>query len=408
MDARSSPPFPARAPRRRGARAGSVLVIVLVTLVITAFALTAFLDKASTDLIVAAREKNARQLRGDAYSALEVTLAVLSSFNQTVGALHSPAEGWGDPLTFAGWTPTEGRTVDVAFEDESGKLSLPTVSNATLLALFQLWRMTQPDAQKLADALQAWIKPNYTPAGPFTPDYDQATLPYAAPGRSLRSFDELAAIDVARDVFYDEQGQPNDLWHRFVNDFSLLSYRQPNLNSARPDVLAAVGSFDDTAAQALGDFAAGTDKYQTQGPSYFRNVRDAGTVLGQGDLGGFSTEISALRIRITVHDGRRTFRLDTVVTLPGQNAAQTVEASATEGASGASANGAAAAPRAGGASRTPTTTRTTTTRPSNGGSTAAGGTGAPASLNYPFTVLEIRENDEPVPDTPPPPPPPAA
>jgi general secretion pathway protein K len=381
-------------------KGGSVLVIVLVTLVITALALTAFLDKASSDLIVAAREADARRLRQEAYSALEVTLSVLSAFNQTVGSLHSPAEGWGDPLTFANYTPTEGRTVEVSFEDESGKLSLPNVDSTTLLALFQLWGMTQTDAQRLTDALLNRMKPNYTPTGTFTPDYDQAAIPYTVPGRSLRSFDELASIDVARDVFYGEDGRPNDLWHRFAATFSLLNYRQPNLNSANPDVLAALGSFDATQQQNVSDYLNGAGSYQNQGPTYFRNVRDAAPVIGQGSVTGFSTQISALRIHITVHDGRAVYRLGAVVTLPGQQAAQTVESSATNGTSGASAS-TTAAPAA-----TPTPAPSTTTAQTGAASAAGGNNSAvtPPKLNYPFTVLEIHENDEPVPVAPPPPP----
>ncbi len=376
-----------------------MLVIVLVTLVITAFALTAFLDKASSDLIVAAREADARRLRQEAYSALEVTLSVLSCFNQTVGALRSPAEGWGDPLTFANYTPTEGRTVEVTFEDESGKLSLPNVDSPTLLALFQLWDMSQPDAQKLTDALLNWMKPNYTPSGTFTPDYDQAVIPYAPPARSLRSFDELAAIDVARDVFYGEDGRPNDLWHRFADDFSLLNFRQPNLNGARPDVLAALGSFDATQQQNISDYLNGAGSYQAKGATYFRNVRDAAPVIGQGNVTGFTTQISALRIHITVHDGRAVYRLGAVVTLPGQQAAQTVQSSATNGTSGASATGTTAPAANPSTSATTAQTGAASAAAANNSSAAA-----PAKLNYPFTVLEIHENDEPVPVAPPPPP----
>ena len=89
---------------------GSVLIIVLVTLMFTVLALVAFIDKASTDLIVDTRDTNNRRLRQDAYSALEVTLAVLENFRSIDGALRSPIEGWSDPLTFASWTPSEGRT----------------------------------------------------------------------------------------------------------------------------------------------------------------------------------------------------------------------------------------------------------------------------------------------------------
>ncbi|HWA07844.1 MAG TPA: hypothetical protein VG838_00100 [Opitutaceae bacterium] len=395
-------------------RAGSVLIIVLVTLVLTAFALTAFLDKASSDLIVAARDSDARRLRLEAYSALEVTLSVLSSFNQTVGALRSPSEGWGDPLTFANYTPAAGRTVDVSFEDESGKISLPNVDNNTLLAVFDVWQLSPIDAQKLADAILSWMKPNYTPNGTFIPDYDQATLPFAAPGRSLRSYDELATIDVAKDTFYGEDGRPNDLYRRFVDTFSLLNFRQPNINSAHVDVLAALGGFDATQQQNLSDYVNGANAYESKGPSYFRSVRDTATILGQGNASVFGTEISALVIHITVHDGRALYHLNATVTLPGQQAAQTVQPNATAGQSGTSAS-ATANPAQGGASANSAANQNANRNNANAGGNrigartpAAGAGGANAngaaanSLKYPFTVLEINENNEPVPTPPPP------
>lgn len=398
--------------RRRGGirsrKKGSVLVIVLVTIVLTAFALTAFLDKASSDLIVAARDSDARRLRIEAHSALEVTLGVLSSFYQTVGALRSPSEGWGDPLTFANWKPAEGRTVEVTFEDESGKISLPNVDSQTLVAVFEQWEIPQTDAEKLADALLNWMKPNYAAQGTFTPDYDQATLPYAPPGRSLRSFDELAAIDVVKDTFYGEDGRPNELWHRFTQTFSLLNYRQPNINSARPDVLAALGSFDESQTQHLSDYINGTGTYALKGPEYFRSVAETAAVIGQGNQGVFGAQISALRIQITVHEGRALYRLNAVVTIPGQQAAQTVQPNATANPSGASAT---ANPGQSGNPANPAQANNANRNNAAAGrggrgstATANASTGAPA-LNYPFTVLEINENNEPVSAAPPAPPP---
>src|SRR3954470_8897469 len=118
--------------RRRSCTRGTVLVIVLITLIFAAFALVIFMDKAGNDLLVEQRDAEARRLRREAYSALEVTLAVLEEFRQADNGLRSPAEGWGDPLVFAGYTPTEDRTVEIAFEDESGKISLPR-ANAVVL-----------------------------------------------------------------------------------------------------------------------------------------------------------------------------------------------------------------------------------------------------------------------------------
>ncbi len=203
-------------------------------IVFTSLALTAFIDRASNDLLVEARAVRANRLRADAYSALEVTLGVLNEFIQTDGALHSPAEGWSDPLAFAGYEPASGRTIEVTFEDESGKLSLPHADANQLTSLIQSWGVTQTDAEQLADALLTWMRKDHvasTDAG--TPDYDHAVIPYAAPQRSLRSFDELAAIDFVNKKFYDASGQPNDLWHRFAAAFSLYDFNPPNLNSAR-------------------------------------------------------------------------------------------------------------------------------------------------------------------------------
>ena len=82
-------------PRRERA---TVLVIVLVTLLFATTALLLFIEKASTDLIVHVRDSDRVRLRQEAYSALETTLAVLVDFQEVLGGLHSPAEGWAEPL----------------------------------------------------------------------------------------------------------------------------------------------------------------------------------------------------------------------------------------------------------------------------------------------------------------------
>ncbi len=363
---------------------GSVLVVVLITLVFTAVMLLTFIDKASTDLIVESRVVEARRLRVEAYSALEVTLAVLDNF-RTVGggSLRSPAEGWSDPLGFAAWEPSNGRKVDIEFDDESGKLSLAQIDLNTLVALFKSWEMTQTDADRLADALMTWMKKDYVATGTALSDYENGELPYKVPARSLRSFQELAAIDVAREVFYGKDGTPNELWWRFANAVSLYDYKQPNINSARPDVLAALAGLPLSQQQSMADYLAGAGSYRNRGPGFFQSLGEAVPVVGPVNFKGFGTQIQALRIRVTVHEGRSIFRLTAVVAPPG--GAQTVQANATEGAATASTPPAA----------TPAANPATPSTPS---------TAAPKKLNYPFTVLEITENDEllPVPPASPP------
>jgi len=362
-----------------------VLIIVLVTIVFTSVALVAFVEQASNDLLVESRAAAARRLRQEAYSTLEVTLATLQAFVQADNGLHSPAEGWSDPLGFAGWTPREGCTAEVTFEDESGKLPLPKVDATMLTNLFESWQMTPPDAERLKDALLGWMRKDYVPASGIPTDYDQSTLPYNAPARSLRSYSELAAIDFARDVFYDDSGRPNDLWWRFTAVFSLYNYSQLNLNSSTPEVLTALGITDPSQQQHVSEYLAGTGTYAGSGPRWFTNASDAAGVLGSGALPPVvGTQIRALRVNILVREGGSEFRLTAVVAPPG--GATIVQETATSATTPASEN-----PPAAGTGSTPTTAQVAPVSPA-------------AKLNYPFTLLEIREN----PDISPPPPVPPA
>lgn len=364
-------------------RRGSVLIIVLVMIVFASVALVTFVERASNDLLVEIRAADAANLRLEAYSALETTLAVLEDFRAVGGALRSPAEGWGDPLTWAAYEPGEGRTVSVAFADESGKLPLPRAQFQDLVLLFQSWNVSQDDSERLADALLGWAQPDYVPSSfdaPRASDYERATLPFKPPGRSLRTFSELAAIDIVRELLFAEDGTPNELWHQFTAAVSLFNYRQPNVNSAPPAVLAALAQYDETQQQMLRDYLNGTGSYAFQGPRFFQRPNEVTTLLGaQAQPAGFSAEIQALRITVTVRQGQAVFRLNVVVAPPG--GAQLVQPVKTEEeqTQEAGAGGAAAAP------------------PPVPGNRASGTFPEAAPINYPFTLLEIRENDAPAP-----------
>ncbi len=374
---------PARASAAFAPRRGSVLVIVMVTLLFAVFALLAFMEKASVDLLVDQREALTRRLRMEAYSALETTLAVLEDFREAGGGLRSPAEGWADPLGFAGYEPSEGRTVEVTFEDESGKISLPRANVQVLINLFKNWDIPENDAEALADALLGWMKRDHVYASAVVPTYDQGAIPFEAPGRSLRSFHELAAIEKVREFFYDSDGRPNDYWRRFVDSVSLLQFQRPNLNGAKPDTLAAVGQFDPTQRQNLGEYLTGSGAYLNRGQGFFRSPNEAQQVAGPaGDTNAFSATISALRIFITVRDGRTEFRMAAVIAPP--NGATTVQATATSTRTETSSKSAQTAAQ----QRNQPKATQTAPNPNNAKKQSGG------NLRYPYTLLEIRENDE--------------
>ncbi|HEY0943645.1 MAG TPA: hypothetical protein VGD81_00195, partial [Opitutaceae bacterium] len=365
---------------------GTVLVIVMVTLLVATAALLLFIEKASNDLLVASRDIQGQRLRREAYSALETTLAVLEDFRVVGGGLRSPAEGWGDPLGWCGYEPGEGRIVEVAFADESGKLSLPRTQFATFVELFKSWNLPQSDAEQLADALLSWMREDYEPtsaAAPRPEDYERAPLPFRPPGRSLRSFSELAAIDLVRERFFDENGNPNELWTHFTNAVSLFDFQRPNINAASPELLNALAGYDDMQQRQLSDYLQGKGAYQQKGPGYFRDAGEVATVLGvSGEVGGFGAEIRALRIMVTVHEGRTSYRLTAIVAPPG--GANAVKPRKTEAETKEDTNATAASP-----AKVPTAGNAGATS-----SSALDGSEAQAKkLNYPFTLLEIREND---------------
>lgn len=381
--------FAAGGDRANGAERASVLVIVMVTLLFAAFALLTFTEKAMTDLLVEQRESEDRRLRREAYSALEVTLAVLEDFRAAGNGLRSPAEGWSDPLGFAGYVPSENRTVEIAFEDESGKISLPRVNVVQLSALFENWEMAPSEAADLADALMSWMHKNHVSTSPQLPEYDRSAIPFETPGRPLRSFEELRAIERVREVFFDPEGRPNEYWQRFVDSVSLLDFQRANLNGARPDTLAALGQFDLTQQQNLADFLSGAGIYQYQGPGFFQNPNEAQRIAGPaGDTRGFGTTISALRIMVTVREGRSSFQLAATIAPP--NGATSVQTNATSQRTERSAGAAQAAAQEQNQQQKQASQRQ---KGAGSGTSRNQENAAEGDLKYPFTLLEIREND---------------
>jgi hypothetical protein len=368
----------------------SVIILVLVTLLFTAVAVTAFIEKASNDLLVEVRQADAKRLRQEAFSALEVTLAVLEDFRQADSGLHNQAEGWNDPLAWAGWAPSEGRTVEVSFQDESGKIPLKRADITTLTNLFENWQLAPDAAEKLADAIEGWMQSGYVYSSSLTPDYPDATIPYAEPARPLRAFSELAAVDVAKEFFFDENGLPNAYYWRFVDDVSIFNYSQPNANGANADVMAAAGQYTGAQQQHVNDFLSGSGPYSQQGQNWFQNAAMLATVAGAGgNANAFGTTITALRVNITVHDGRSVYRLSAVVSPQGgATLNQTAATNATSAASAASASG------------TASTSITAANQPSSTATGANASAAASQSINYPFTVLEMLEDDE-IPQSPP-------
>ncbi len=295
---------------------GSVIILVLVTILLVAFLLTKFVQRAGTELLADARAGDQARLRQEAYSALEATLAVLADFRANEQGLHSPAQGWDQPLEDAGYTPPPGLTVTVGLEDESGKISLPRADAATLEVLLEILGLSRSEAERVADALLVWTRAEHVANSPETDagKYERAAWPHHPARRPLRSFAELAAVAYARDFFFDDSGQPTPLAREFEANVSLYSFDRMNLNAATP-VGLAVGGLDTRQIDALQGYLRGSGAGGR--PKYFRTVAEAGVVLGPVSLQAFGAETAALRITVTVRGGATVYRLGAVVAPSG-------------------------------------------------------------------------------------------
>src|SRR5690606_28580353 len=112
---------------------GSILVAVLGFIVLLSAILVAFLGESIARIKYYGLFFNRDDLRVEAYSALEITLAVLSEIHAIDGSINGPAQGWADPLAYAEYTPPEGTRVAVRFEDESGRIPLTPSTDRMLL-----------------------------------------------------------------------------------------------------------------------------------------------------------------------------------------------------------------------------------------------------------------------------------
>lgn len=348
----ATPSYNVRIRRTRG----SVVIFVLGIILLTALLLTRFIERAQSELLAEARHAQLPALRGEAYSALQVTFAVLADFIAVDGGLRSPVQGWGEPLAQTDYTPGDGLQVNVQVEDESARLSLPAADPATLLELLVVAGCTDSEAERIADAILAWTRADHPPRfAESDPDFFALSDPSLIPPHTpLRSFGELQLLPAVRDILLDADGRWNETGRSFLANLSLHQFDRTNLNTASPEMLFALG-LDANAILARRD--PGLTGITDPAAGIIQSVADVATMTGDpAATGRIGVETACLRIEITTRSGGRSFHLLAVV----QPGGGTVRRPATSGAETTPA----ATPRA----------------------------WTSKSIDSPFRILEIREN----------------
>ncbi len=306
-------------PAGRAARGGSVLLFVLVLIVVTAAAILTFGERALGEIAGEGYYVQRNRLRGEAYSALEASLAVLAEYREIDGGLYAPAQGWADPLAQAGYVPAEGREVSVAFADENAKLPLRNadVNETVLSALFADLGFEAGEVDVLTDSLIDWIDAddNPRPFGAEKDDYLRTDPAHVAANRAPRSFAELMAVQGFADLMFTETGRPNQRCEEFMRRVSLWSDGTINLNTAPDQLLRGSGLLDERQLASLGRVLDTVEGDRgSGGANYFRSLGElsaqAGSLPGDG-LFGVRTEV--LGIVVTVREREAVFRLRAVI-----------------------------------------------------------------------------------------------
>jgi hypothetical protein len=393
------------APRRRG----SVIIVVLVLIALASLLLGRFMEDNTLELAMTTREADRRRLRADAQSELELALAVIAEIRAIdLNKVHHPTQGFDDPHAYAGFPPREGLEVSFEFEDESRKLPLPNLDKNTLIKLLYALGLEQKDAERVADALIGWTSKRYEPLEEEATDaaYERRTLAHRPARRPLRSFEELRAIGVANEFFFDEQGRPTPLYDAFTSMVSLYAFGDTNINTAEDGLLLALG-LDEHQIALIRDKQNVMKKRVSGTPPYFRVTQEVRTLVGgNAPLQAFDDESHLMWVRVTVKQGLAQCRVGALVqfrddvTFPAATPEPTEDPTVATGARApkttttlrTSGNSTAAA----GSVRSGTTTLTPgVVPPTTVGRTALGGRARSTSLNYPFTILEWTEDNGP-------------
>jgi general secretion pathway protein K len=300
---------------------GSIIVLVLVFVVLLTFIVVAFLEEATAKVKYYGLFHNRDDLRTDAYSAMEITLAVLNQYIEVEGALWGPEQGWADPLDEAGFVPAHANSVTVTFEDESAKLPLSKLTYDDLITLFDVMGYDLPEAQSLADGILDWSDEDDLRRlnGFDGEDYDDMDPPYRPSNSEIVSWDEFRLIHPLNETFWEEDGRPTPAWGLFKSAVSLYHTGTINVNQANATVLEYLyekGVLDTTSFAYFKDGSDGIPGTEDD-RLYRKGQGNDGMVLAEGSE--VSDTIQLLRVKVDANRGEARFSIEALVTWSGSN-----------------------------------------------------------------------------------------
>ncbi len=305
-------------------RRGSIIIFVLGMIFLLSILLVQFMDQILPHIQMNAMKNSESDLRRVAYSSLEVTLAVMAEYAELDGALYAPTQGWHDPLTFTGISFPEADSVEIEFQDETGKLPFSSLydDDVTFLVILGDLGFDDYTATELVDKFQDWVDEDdlVRPDGAENDFYLDAPIPYEPANQPLGSLRELGLIGGFREEFFDLYGRPNELFYNFESRFSAVNDGNVNINSADPSLFSMGEDGINYEQQDYWDFLNGDDGVRgTADDRYFATSSMVPESLRSGIPGvSVTNEISWLTIIIRAKRGLSIFELRALVSMQGK------------------------------------------------------------------------------------------
>jgi hypothetical protein len=358
---------------RNQSKKGAILVFVLALIVFISVLCLRLMEETVQELRHVSQQHRRDDLRVNAYSALDLAVGVLNEFKTIEGALYDPAQGWGDPLSWAEVSPLDPMiSWNIKIVDESAKINPKNASRKDMVSLFAQMhsqsggRVDEDDGEPYYDAWMDWEDADDDERDEGAEDdyYEKFDPPYFTPGKKVMSFEEFRMI---KGFFYDEDvneymglffsknGSETSNMGNFRSSFSFFNEGPVNINGASSFLKKFLCGDNDSLHEQI---VAGP-RFGSDSEPYFKNLADPNLAQLQSIRGiKITCNASLFRIIINVSRGKARFKLQAVL----------MSESSNWNRSGKSKSG----------------NSKQSVRPRSSLNT---------SLGYPFRVLSIRENE---------------
>ncbi|MDA7757088.1 general secretion pathway protein GspK [Opitutales bacterium] len=319
-------------PRKRG----SILVFVLALIVLLSVLSLRLMKETAQELRHVSQFHKRDDLRTYAYSALDLTVGVLNEFRMILGKLDDRGLGWGDPLEYAGISPSDiaatGEeeslnspiTWSVRLLDESGKIPFHEIKEKDLVSLFAFMKaggdsiVNDDDGEPLVDALADWQDKDDEERDEGAEDdyYEDLDPPYWTPGRKLENFDEFRMIKgFAYDpddsensgIFFDEIGNETGDLVNFKDSFSFFNEGGFNPDGASVFLLKFLAGDDEGAFEDLNE--SRNSSSQSDKKRYYDMIGELANKRGLK----IDRSAKVFRLEINVNRGKSNFQLHAIL-----------------------------------------------------------------------------------------------